>query len=264
MTPVITNNCFTTATQAFDWAFAILPLATGDPAPMVFGVDNVTAANNVFSGCIASADLQAGSDLFSMHYANSDSIDDPDLIDGNVYIESGIGGMVIFQCDSDGAACKGNLTDARTDPSGVVTHTLVSRAYFVRSWGNVAGDGIPTLVRVSLLANGVTTQEPLIQGVTSLQVIYGIDTDSDGLPNQYVSAAQLPTFNSMAGAVSWARIKSVQFAVLMQSTTPDVSRNPANQTFDVGGTNVQLAGSFVGQVFGTTVAVRNPSIRISG
>ncbi|MCZ6853020.1 MAG: PilW family protein [Gammaproteobacteria bacterium] len=261
LVPAITNNCFTTANQAFDWALAILPLPTGDPAPMVFGVDNVTVANNVFGGCIDGADLQAGSDIFSMHYATALDVEDADLVDGNIYIDTGIGGMVIFQCDEDGAACKGNLTDARTDPSGSDTHTLAARGYFVRSWGNVAGDGIPTLVRFSLQPNGTVIQEPLIQGITNLQVTYGVDTDSDGFANRYLSAAQLPAFSSSGGAVAWARVKSVKFAMLMQSTTPDVSRDATNQTFDVGGTNVQLSGSLVGKVFSTTVAVRNPAIR---
>jgi type IV pilus assembly protein PilW len=261
LAPAITNNCFTTATQAFDWSLALLPLVTGDPAPTVFGVDNATAANEVFGGCIDGDDLQVGSDLLSLHFADAGSIPDANLVDDSIYLDSGIGGAVVFQCDIDGAACKGNLDDARTDPTGTRNHLVNSRVYFVRSWATADGDGMPTLVRAVLGADGTVIQEPLIQGVASMQILYGIDTTNDGYSNQYVTAAQMPGFNLIFGAIRWTKVKSIKVSLLMHATAEDHSRDVANRTYDVGGTDVQLPGTFAAQVFSTTVAVRNPTSR---
>ena len=263
LVPAVANNCFTSATQAFDWALALLPLATGDPAPTVFGVDNATTANDVFDGCIDGADLQVGSDLLSLHFADSAVITDANLQNDGLYVESGIGGAVIYQCNADGAVCKGNLADARADLTGTRNHFINSRLYFVRSWATVDGDGMPTLVRATLGPDGTVVQEPLIQGVVSMQVQYGIDTTNDGYANQYVTAAQLPAFNLNAGAIRWTKVKSIKFSMLMQATNEDHSRDTANRTYDVGGTDVQLPGTFAGQVFSTTVAIRNPTSRTS-
>ena len=150
MEPTVNGNCFTDATQAFDWGLALLPLATGEAVPLVYGVDNVTTANTVFTGCIDGANLQPGSDILSLHYTGADPIADADLVNGNIYVDSGLGGMVMFQCTAAGDVCKGNLTDAREDPSGSTTREVFSRLYYVRSWADEAGDGTPTLMRVSL------------------------------------------------------------------------------------------------------------------
>ncbi|MDA1074952.1 MAG: PilW family protein [Proteobacteria bacterium] len=261
LAPLVTNNCFTAGTQAFDWGLAILPRVTGEPVPMVYGVDNVAASNTVFSGCISGADLQVGTDMISVHYADTEDVTDAGLVNGVHYINSGLGGAVIFRCNASGVACRTALADARTDPSGTETHPLVSRVYFIRRWANTAGDGIPTLARATMRPNGTVVQEALIPGVTSMQILYGIDTNNDGNANQYVSAAAMPALNVPAGLPAWTKIKAVQISILAQSTTPDSSRPSANQTFNVGGTDVALAGAFVGKVYATTVAVRNPSAR---
>jgi len=39
--PGITDNCFTTATQAFDWATALAATPSGEKSPAVYGEDNI-------------------------------------------------------------------------------------------------------------------------------------------------------------------------------------------------------------------------------
>ena len=263
MAPTITNNCFTTATQAFDWALAVLPPAVGEPAPMAFGLDNVTTSSTVFSGCIDGADLQAGSDILSVHFAAANPVADADLVNGNIYLDSGVGGAVVFKCNADGATCLTNLTDARTDASGTYRYPLVSRVYFVRSWANAKGDGIPALVRADMQPGGVVVQEVLMAGVTSLQVLYGMDTDNDGEADRYQTASQLPALSLFPGLnASWTKIKSVRLSLLLQSTKKDGTRGTDVQTFNVGASSITLPGRYVGKVFTTTVALRNPSARI--
>jgi len=261
LAPTVVNNCFTTATQAFDWALAILPRGTGDPAPMVYGLDNVATTNTVFSGCINGDDLQAGSDLISVHYVQEREIADASLEDGTLYMNSGLGGAVLFKCNTAGVACKNNLTDKRDDPTGNYNHGLVSRVYWVRSFGNAANDGIPTLMRSSLQPNGTVTSEILMLGVNSMQATYGVDTDNNGSPDIYRTAAQMPALNSTAGLTNWSKVKTVRLSMLMQSTTQDFTQDASTVTFNVGGVNINLSGRWIGKVFTTTVAIRNPSSR---
>ena len=261
LAPVIVNNCFTTATQAFDWALAVLPRATGDPAPMIYGVDNVATTNTVFSGCITGADLQAGSDLISIHYTQESEVADASLVNGNLYMNSGLGGGVLFKCNVAGVACKNNLTDKRDDATGNYNHGLVSRVYWVRSFGNTAGDGIPTLMRSSLQPNGTVSSEILMLGVNSMQATYGVDTDNDGSPDIYRTAAQMPALTSIAGLSNWSKVKTVRLSMLMQSTSQDFTQDVTTITYDVGGTDISLSARWIGKVFSTTVAVRNPSAR---
>jgi len=60
---------------------------------------------------------------------------------------------------------------------------FISSIYYVRTYANVAGDGIPTLVRSQLdLASGAVTQQPavaLIEGIEGFKVELGIDNVSD-------------------------------------------------------------------------------------
>ncbi len=262
--PAIIGNCFTTATQAFDWALAILPNTNGEASPMVFGVDDASlaAGDATFAGCIDLGEIQAGSDILSVHYASPNVVPDDALVNGLIYLNSGLGGAVLFRCNADGLACKANLTDARNDTSGSTNHRIVSRAYYVRSWSNVQGDGVPALVRVSLQGDGNVTQEVLISGVSSMQVSYGMDTDNDGVADRYMTAADMPPLNSVQGIGSaWIKIKTVRLAMLFQSTTADAARGGGVQAFDLGGVNVELPREYAGKIFSTTVAVRNPSAR---
>ena len=261
MQPDINNNCFTTSTQAMDWALAALPTALGDPTPMIFGEDNITDTT-VFSGCISATNVQAGTDILSIHYVDSNAVDSSDLTNDNIYFNSGLGGAVIFKCSADGTTCLTNLTDQRSDPTGSDIFHLRSRAYYIRNWSESSGDEIPTLVRAELQADGEVTTEPLVSGVVSLQVTYGVDTDNDGIADRYYKASELPALSSSSGLTSdWVKIKTVRVGLLVQSTEMSGSRDPADVTYSVNGTDVTLSGKYLSKVFSATIAVRNPSAR---
>ncbi len=73
----------------------------------------------------------------------------------------------------------------------------VSKIFFIRSYSSSPGDGIPTLC-MEILAGDRMTSRCLIEGVEDLQFEFGIDTDADGVPNQYKRA---PTGEEMQHAV---------------------------------------------------------------
>ncbi len=67
-------------------------------------------------------------------------------------------------------------------------------------------------------------------GVTSFQLLYGLDPDGDGLPNDFVSASRLRALGMASGGAAlslWTRVVAVHVALLMRS--PQVVRSPALQ-----------------------------------
>ncbi len=75
--------------------------------------------------------------------------------------------------------------------------------------------------------------QALVAGVASFQLLYGLDHDSDGLPDDFVSASRVTALDAAgtaAGSASvWTRVVAVQMAVLLR--TPQVAagvRPPAD------------------------------------
>ncbi len=259
--PTVTGNCFTTSSQALDWALALLPTSSGERTPAVMGENNLTVSGpSVFSGCIGAADVQIGSDIISIHYIDPTPVAAASLQAEHLFVSSGIGKAVLFQCpiNINGVSCAALLTDKREDPSGVGYYRLISRAYYVRNWSVTSGDGMPTLVRVDLQNGGGVTTETLMEGLRSLQVRFGIDTDDDGFADQFKTAGQMPALSSEAGlATSWSKIKSVKVDVLAQSVDVDLRLGNGNQTQTIAGETITLPQKYLSRLFSTTVTMRN-------
>jgi len=258
------KNCFTTTgppAMAMDWALALLPTRNGEMTPAVIGEDNLAASGStVFSDCIADADVQAGSDIISMHYFEATPVAAASLQAGEIYVSSGMGGAVLFQCPSatSGTACRNLVTDRRADTSGNAYFSLVSRAYYVRNWSVNSGDGIPTLVRVELRNDGIVETVPLVDGISSLQVRYGVDSNNDGFVDQFKTADDMPALNSTSGLTTdWNKIKSVKVDVLAQSVDDDRSRGNGDKSHTFAGETITVPDEYISRVFSTTITTRN-------
>ena len=87
--------------------------------------------------------------------------------------------------------------------------------------------------------------QELVDGVQQLQILYGIDTDNDNTPNQYVSSDNVP---------DWNQVAAVRLMLLLIS--------PENVNFDAP-QNIQFNGvalppsNRLRQVISTTIALRN-------
>jgi len=260
--PTITENCFTNASQALDWALALLPTGMGERTPAILGEDNLTASGpSVFSGCgIAADDVQVGSDIISMHYLEAEPVSVANLEEHHIYISSGIGQAVLFQCPtfSEENTCASLLTDKQEDNSGAAYYRLVSHAYYVRNWSYESGDGLPMLVRIELQNNGNVVTVPLMEGIRNLQVRFGIDNNDDGFVDQFKTPAQMPVLSLVSSlTTSWSKIKSVKVDVLAQSVYVDPRRGDGSKTYTVAGQEVTLPEKYLAKVFSTTVTTRN-------
>lgn len=182
---------------------------------------------------------------------------------GEVAGISDCGGADVFTVSAAaGNSVTANALSRAYDP---INNALVGRfsaaRYFVRN----NAEGIPSLFRVSFAAASsaelpLDSQEELVDGVRSMQILYGVDTDSNGIPDQYLTAgaAGLTTRND------WLSVISVRIALLME-TVDAISKLPDTNTYRVGDVTFCVAGCDVNlpadnrrrRVFQTTVSIRN-------
>ena len=94
------------------------------------------------------------------------------------------------------------------------------------------------------------TAVELVEGVEDMQILYGIDNDSDGFPNQYVSSNNVPDFEDVV---------AVRIMLLVRSFNDFIAETP--QTYSFNGVPATAGDRRLRQVFTATVALRN---RIGG
>jgi type IV pilus assembly protein PilW len=137
--------------------------------------------------------------------------------------------------------------------------------YYIRSFSNVSGDGIPSLCRKTLQGGSPPTMvtECFAQGVETLQVEFGIDTGTDGIPDYYASAPAL-TSTQIANACA-VRVSMVGRSVdLNPSTFDQFSGQTADytnaKTYTVANlTAFTPADNLFRRVISQAIVVRNPT-----
>ena len=70
-------------------------------------------------------------------------------------------------------------------------------------------DGVPVLMR----QDNTDPAVELIEGVEDLQIRYGVDTDSDGVPNIYLKAGDA----GLSTATDWTKVRAVRIGLLMRT-----------------------------------------------
>jgi type IV pilus assembly protein PilW len=95
----------------------------------------------------------------------------------------------------------------------------VMHIYFVAN-NNDPGDGIPTLKRAELDANGRFSVVPLVEGIENPQLEYGLDTDGDNKPDDV--SADPGTYGGCAAdpcyITNWLNAVTVKIHLLSRST----------------------------------------------
>ncbi len=90
------------------------------------------------------------------------------------------------------------------------------------------------------------TDIELVDGIEQMQILYGLDTDGDDFPNQYVTIDNVPdTYDVM----------SIRLMLLVRSDSDFLAE--ASQTYTYNGATVTPADRRLRQVFQTTIALRN-------
>lgn len=148
----------------------------------------------------------------------------------------------IGAADFDGAdATTGSLVDF---------WEVYANIFFIRKYSE-SGDGIPTLCTERLSANSMGPVECIVEGIEDMQIEFGIDSDADGVPNQYKT---LPTAAEMPAAV-------VARVYLLVRSLNEISGYTNTKNYQLGQKAVAAKNDgYLRRVLSTTVQMRNATL----
>lgn len=208
-------------------------------------IDNATgAAVNASHSCIAASEVEVGSDVIAIKRVAGTS--SAATSNNTVYLRTnGTLGMLYRKPEAAPAAIPAPFWDWEYRP----------RIYYIRNFAFAAGDGIPTLCRKVLRYSsapptmaGAGATECLAQGVESLQIEFGLDSDADGEPNVYVTGVTTAQMQTVVAA---------RLFLLLRGTDRDIQyRN--EKTYRISNAPALTpADDFHRRVFSVTVGLRN-------
>jgi len=151
---------------------------------------------------------------------------------------------------------------------------VVTKAYFI---GVNPANGITEPSLYLRENDGVPV--PLVEGIENMQVLYGVDTTDDGIPNQYFSANDVPDVDGDSDTV-FEGVVSVKISLLARTpqNLPGLNRTAAdfaNLTYamvspaspimidPVAAANAVATDRRMRKVFNLTIQIRNKSFNIS-
>jgi type IV pilus assembly protein PilW len=141
------------------------------------------------------------------------------------------------------------------------------REYFVHIYyiatENGRGDNVPTLKRLELVRSSASSATwdvvPLVEGIENLQFLYGVDTNNDGVPDEYVAN---PTT-----LARWMNVVTTQFFLLARNIESSPNYTDG-KTYTLGkdatGTAITVAAPGDGyrrHVYSGLVRIMNPASR---
>jgi len=124
------------------------------------------------------------------------------------------------------------------------------RIFYIRNFSQSSSDNIPSLCVESLrggLERGVMATRCLVEGIEDMQIEFGIDSDDDGVPNQFKSA---PVTAEMEGVVA-ARI------YLLVRSINKLSGPSQRVIYSLGQKEVTRNDEFLRRVIATSVQMPN-------
>jgi type IV pilus assembly protein PilW len=107
--------------------------------------------------------------------------------------------------------------------------------------------------------NGVEAPQELVEGIESMQVLYGEDTDGDRVPNVYVSADRVANWRNVVSI----RIGLLAYTLASETESGEYGNVKDSGPHDVNGEELSVAkGNLEAKrvkrrVFNTTIALRN-------
>lgn len=223
-----------------NWMYRATQPVTNDSLSIT-AIDNATSAQVIAShSCFAAGEILDGTDVISIkRVAGAQAAA---TVAGSVYLRTNGTVGLLYQAPMPAA------------PTVVVTPPMNDwefrpSIFYIRSFANTPGDGLPTLCRKVLRgANPDMTTECIATGIENLQLEYGIDTTADGNPNLYLPN---PTVAEMQNVVS-ARI------FLLARTSNIDTRYTNQKTFSISNSPAYSpADSFHRRMFSTTVSIQN-------
>lgn len=117
-------------------------------------------------------------------------------------------------------------------------------------------DGIPTLRRKTLTANGMTNDEQLVSGVEDMQILYGFDSDGDDTADSFMPSQNVTTL--MWDNELFQRLVALRVFLLIRALEPDPAFTN-NSVYQLG--DKQIAAKkdhYRRKVVSGTIVLENP------
>jgi type IV pilus assembly protein PilW len=112
--------------------------------------------------------------------------------------------------------------------TAAATRAFNVHIYYVAN-NDVAGDGIPTLKMLSLGANSFSSAVAIAEGIETLQVEYGMDTNGDGAPDTWKADPASGAANAAAAVLAWSQVTAVKLHVLARNTQSTANYTDSRQ-----------------------------------
>lgn len=156
---------------------------------------------------------------------------------------------------SNSSMTPGNISPAHFTHAFMAGSQIMSYETYMFYVGKGADNG-PSLYEVSMGSTGTLgTPQELVSGIDTMQLLYGVDTDGDQIPNYYTTADNI---------TNWNEVVSVRISLLTRSdgnvtdSTPVTSFTLLDPTA-ADGLTVKISGKTtrLREVFDETVSIRN-------
>lgn len=200
----------------------ILPtLLAGDCAAgwyydIEFPIVGISSASTAYTNCIKNR--RGGTDMLAVRYA--DPSPQAALVKGQAYVRSNALGGRIFIGE------KAPFLDSNESAAMTQNRELHANLYYIATYSDVVGDGIPSLRRASLISGPDVEDQLLIPGVHDFQVAYGEDTNKDTMIDRYIDADKV---------TDWKRVYAVKIWFVMRTDEKQDTKITTTKTFDVDG-----------------------------
>ena len=217
----------------------LVPPPPEDPAnpfePSVFGINNAKRST--------STAWDAGST-----WGTSDAGKNSDILVLRAHVSTTTGEV--------GSPSDGSMIDCLGEAPPVTSE--LDGGFFNILHVQASSDGEPALMCTRAAAGGGFEAQPLVQGVESFQVLYGVDNvvpntaptgATDSVPDRYLRADQLTvTGNDAATYANWRRVRSLRIGMVLRSQ-PGSAVDTASQIFYPLGTSRSSASGAIGSAF---------------
>ena len=216
------------------------PFGTASTGAIAATTNNIQISGNA-GGAIAANDILVISDCESADVFRVTAV-------------SGTGPVTITHATGATANTSNSLSKIYSNDAQLMK--MVVNAYYIGT--NASGNR--SLYRQTLTSGGAMTAQELVEGIETMQLSYGIDDTSDGLPNRYISA------NSIGSNMD--DIVSIRVGLLSYSTNQTTLKNDTN-TYTVAGTAISNTSTLpthggdraLRQAYNTTIKIRNRGIQ---
>ena len=228
--------------------------AAGKVIAFFLGPDGMPAITVEANGGIGANDFLLISDCVRVDIAQACSVTQPTPTSSQIFLG-----------ESADDCLPGNLLGPFTSntesdaPAEVIR--LQGTIFYVGKRGGLAGNP-PALFRAQLDAEGnLATAEELIEGVESMQILYGVNSNED-------SRRTADAYLTADVVTQWQNVVSVRITLLMQSIDDGIVPQPQGYSFngvvyDGGDTGGSLpADRRVRRIFTTTISLRNRALGV--